>query len=413
MVSTKSWRAASAVAALTMAFAPAAMAAGSTTAHTSVYSTRNADDLLAAARAARPLDKYVDPKALPRDKLLQNNTLPPGAAASKPGATGGSSDGAHKDQGNDTGSGAYGTFSPLAIAPYSASGAYATVKGPATTAAMVAVTSYPWRATGKLSFNINGSPFVCSGSMILPGLLVTAAHCVFEFGTNSSAGWHTNFVFVPARSGNKLPYGSWTALTERIPTTYYNGTDTCTTRGVVCNNDIAIITMAPNANGKLPGSVVGWYGYGWNGYSYVSSFGGASLSSLTQLGYPVAFDQGIRMERNDGVGAYWTSGNLQNTLLGSALTGGASGGPWLVNFGARPVLSSSASLGNAANSNVVEGVSSWLYTTVGTNTWGASWFGQNVEYSSATNIDSQGIDRGAGNIGLLVRDACNANFDHC
>src|SRR4051812_23692322 len=91
----------------------AAMAGGGSTAHGSVYTTRNADDLLAAARAARPLDKYVDPKALPRDRLLRNNALPSGAAAPKAGASSGSSDGEHKDQGNDTGSGAYGTFSPL------------------------------------------------------------------------------------------------------------------------------------------------------------------------------------------------------------------------------------------------------------------------------------------------------------
>ena len=184
---------------------------------------------------------------------------------------------------------------------------------------MVAVTSYPWRAAGKLSFNINGSPFVCSGSMITPGLLVTAAHCVFESQRfNSSAGWHTNFVFVPSRSDSKLPYGSWTALTERFrrrtstaPTPARRGASSATTTSPSS-------PWRPTGTGKLPGTVVGWYGYGWNGYSYVSSFGSASLSSLTQLGYPVAFDQGIRMERNDGVGAYWTSGNLKNTLLGSA-----------------------------------------------------------------------------------------------
>ena len=345
-------------------------------------------------------------------RWYKDNTLPGGAEAPRPGAAGASADGIHPLAGQ-AGPPAYGTTSPLAIAPYTTGGAYADVLGPTSVRTAVGVTSFPWRAAGKLYFNIGASTYVCTASMIKPGLLVTAAHCVYEFGTNSAAGWHTNFLFAPARLDSTNPYGTWTALTEFIPTPYYDGTDTCTTRGVVCNNDVAIITMAANAGGKLPGQVVGFYGYAWNGYSYVSSFGGASLASITQLGYPVAFDSGLRMERTDGVGAYWTSGNLKHTVLGSAQTGGSSGGPWLVNFAAKPVVGSGASLGNAAAFDTVVGVTSWGYTTVGANTQGASWFGQNVQYPSASYVDSHNINRGAGNIGLLVRDACNANFDHC
>ena len=51
--------------------------------------------------------------------------------------------------------------------------------------------------------------------------------------------------------------------------------------------------------------------------------------------------------------------------------------------------------------------------SLGSALTGASWFGQNLEYSSPSNTGSHGIDRGAGNIGLLVRDTCDANFDHC
>ena len=76
-----------------------------------------------------------------------------------------------------------------------------------------------------------------------------------------------------------------------------------------------------------------------------------------------------------------------------------------MNFGAKPKLGSGASLGSAATLNVVVGTTSWGYTTVGANTQGASWFGQNKQYSSASNKDSHGIERGAGNIGALVREA--------
>jgi len=136
--------------------------------------------------------------------------------------------------------------------------------------------------------------------------------------------------------------------------------------------------------------------------------------SFTQLGYPVAFDSGFMMERNDGVGSYWApGGSVRQTVLGSAMTGGSSGGPWLINFGAVPSVSSAASLGNSANSQIVEGVTSWGYTRVGSNTQGASWCGQNAEFSGAAYADSHGVNRGAGNIGALVAAACTVNFARC
>ncbi len=119
------------------------------------------------------------------------------------------------------------------------------------------------------------------------------------------------------------------------------------------------------------------------------------------------------MERTDGIGSYWTSGGLKNTVLGSAMTGGSSGGPWLVNFGAVPVLSSAASLGNASAPQTVVGVTSWGYTTVGDNTQGASWFGQNTQFPNASYLDSHNVNRGAGNIGSLVAAACTANYNNC
>jgi hypothetical protein len=65
------------------------------------------------------------------------------------------------------------------------------------------------------------------------------------------------------------------------------------------------------------------------------------------------------MERNDSYG--YTSGmNASNTIIGSLMCGGSSGGPWLVNFGIRPVLSATAA-GTAGDPNVVVGVTSWGY----------------------------------------------------
>jgi V8-like Glu-specific endopeptidase len=366
-------------------------------------------------RDARPVMPHLDPRAFPPAAFLRGNALPSGKAAPAPGASAGSSDGTHTDARAPLGRApdAYGNASPLSIAPYTIARASASALGATTLASEVGVTSAPWRSTGALYFKNGSGSGSCSAAMILPGLLATAAHCVFNFGANSNAGFHTDFKFYPALYGNVVPpYGIWTATTEYISSTYYNGTDTCLTRGVSCNNDIAIIVMARNAAGKLPGNVVGWYGYGWEGYSFTPSFGGASLASITQLGYPAAFDSGYMMERNDGIGAYYTTGNLKNTVLGSPMTGGASGGPWIVNFGAVPSIVSPASAGNYTTMSVV-GVTSWDYTTPGSQLMGASWFGANAEFPKSAYLDSHNVNRGSGNIGFLVSKACSAYFDHC
>ena len=213
-------------------------------------------------------------------------------------------------------------------------------------------------------------------------------------------GW----VWCPANTGwFSGDYGCFNAGSPRILTTYYNGSDVCTQRGVVCNDDMATL-LVPPVKGVYIGSTVGWYNYGWNGYSYnhASMLGNVNAVQITELGYPVAFDNGYQMQRTDAVGSYYTSGNLENTQIGSAQTGGASGGPWLVNFGTPPSVGSGASLGSATTMSVV-GVTSYDSTTVGFNRLGASFFGQNSQYNGTYG------SYGAGNIGLLVHDTCTSN----
>jgi hypothetical protein len=177
----------------------------------------------------------------------------------------------------------------------------------------------------------------------------------------------------------------------------------------VCNDDIATLLVVPK-DGVHAGNVVGWYAYGWNGYSYqASSFlGNVTTVEVTQLGYPKAFDSGYQMQRTEAVGWYFTSGNLKNTQIGSAQTGGSSGGPWLANFGTVPSVNTSlASLGSQTVQAVV-GVTSYGSLTLGFNRQGSSFFGQNSQYPGA---NYGGF--GAGNIGLLVHDTCTANPTFC
>jgi Trypsin len=284
----------------------------------------------------------------------------------------------------------------------------------------VPVTGYPFRPTGKLWMLFGKSWFVCSASLIKKGILVTAAHCVHNYG-QKAAGWADRVIFYPANVSNSMttaqPYGAWVVRRYFIPSVYYNGTDTCQAGaiGVVCNNDIAVLVVRTNRQGTYLGNIVGWYTYGWNGYSYTTSnqFGREHVADITQLGYPVAWDSGYQMERNNSFGkrvlGTGTNGKqLLNTQLGSAMTGGSSGGPWMVNFGTNPAITGAASAGSRSARLVVVGTTSWGYTSLNPKVQGASYFGQNNEFPGA-NYGGYG----AGNIGRLVQAACTAFPTYC
>ncbi|MBY6244036.1 serine protease [Methylosinus sp. Sm6] len=298
---------------------------------------------------------------------------------------------------------AYGT----STAPYTTARVAVQVQGSSMTVANTPVTSYPFRATGKLYFKVGAATHVCTASLLKPGVLITAAHCVVNYGKGSS-GWYSGWVWCPANvSAAGGVYGCYNAGSARTFTTYVNGTDVCAQAGVVCNDDIATLIVAPR-NGVLAGRVVGWYGYGWNGPSYRQSplLGNVTAVQITQLGYPVALDSGYQMERTDAAGWYYASGNLKNTQIGSAQTGGSSGGPWLINFGTPPSFGAGSSPGYFATQWVV-GVTSYGSASVGFNRQGASYFGQNSQFGG--NYGAYG----AGNIGLLMRDTCTANPTYC
>lgn len=261
------------------------------------------------------------------------------------------------------------TTEPVAVPPPAtdtrSSEQYGTSHHPFTTSradgkTLKVTSDYPWRAAGKLFFTIGSSSYVCSASLIKKGVVVTAAHCVIDFGTGSS-NFFTGHQFKPGYSKGTSPYGTWTAQKIYAMTSYVNGTETCAVSGVVCPNDVAVIVVKTQS-GAYPGTNTGWFGYGYGGYSYYSG-----TAQITQLGYPVALDSGGLMERTDSYG-YVDAGSSNNTVIGSRQTGGSSGGPWLVNFGISPVATPGypeGGVGTAATANVVVGVTSWGYNDGG------------------------------------------------
>jgi V8-like Glu-specific endopeptidase len=226
-------------------------------------------------------------------------------------------------------------------------------------------TAFPYRVSGKLFFTQVGvaGTFVCSASLIKRGVVVTAAHCVAKFGKSQ---FHTNFRFVPGYRNGLAPFGTWTGA-PIVMTSYFNGTTPCTTAGVVCRDDVAVLRLNAQS-ATYPGTATGWYGYGWNGFGFTAS----KLTHLTQIGYPVCLDNGQLMERNDSHG-FTNAAQVNNTIIGSLMCGGSSGGPWLVNFGYRPALTSTTN-GTAPNPNIVVGTTSWGYVSTLPKQQGASPF---------------------------------------
>ena len=143
------------------------------------------------------------------------------------------------------------------------------------------------------------------------------------------------------------------------------GTDQCSQRGVICANDIAILVLSPQG-GQYAGANTGWYSYGYNGFGFTPS----NLAHVTQLGYPSCLDNANIMARNDSHG-FRSASNASNTLIGSLMCGGSSGGPWITTFGRRPALTGTTT-GADAVVNTVIGVTSWGSTSNGPKQQGAS-----------------------------------------
>lgn len=274
-----------------------------------------------------------------------------------------------------------------------------------TTSANHLSTTYPYRTVGKLTFSAG----YCSASLIRRSVIVTAAHCIQSFGSGSNI--FSNFQFRPGHYGATgataaqiAPYGTWNWSTLVRPGSWADGTDIgC---GAARDNDLAVIALAKNASGQFIGDIVGWMAYGWNNYSFVTSSktGNLHTAAVSTLGYPALMDSGRIMQRTDGP-TYTTSVCSAGQLWqGSNLTGGSSGGPWVVNFSGRnPVLSGGAVAGSASTIAVV-GVTSWGSADPNTPKDNySSQFRQNTRYPNS----SYGV-YGAGNIASLLNTLCSA-----
>ena len=182
-------------------------------------------------------------------------------------------------------------------------------------------TQYPYRTVGKVFFTKDGSGFTCSAAVIASenrSVVWTAGHCVSEQGEED---WHDRWIFIPAYEDGNEPMGRWSARVKTTIVAWHSGGNR--------NYDIGAVVVEERDSQSIA-SVTGSLGWmfnaqrnqDWRVIGYPAS---GSLFSGQKMWECIAPFDGA-----DGVGS--NSGPRTSAIVDCDMTGGASGGPWVVSF---------------------------------------------------------------------------------
>lgn len=181
--------------------------------------------------------------------------------------------------------------------------------------------AWPYSANGKVFFHNtrDNRNYVCSGTAVNSEnkrVVWTAGHCVHG---GQGGNWHDHWVFVPARRDGNNPYGVWTASQLWSLSGWTSSSNVRYDQGAVLIN--------PNADGQRLINVVGGQGIMWN-------FG--RDQHFHDFGYPAASPfHGERMvvcTASHAADDNPSGSGPSTTGIGCDMTGGSSGGGWVVGF---------------------------------------------------------------------------------
>ena len=245
--------------------------------------------------------------------------------------------------------------------------------------------SYPTRTVGRLSFTDGSAWYSCTASVLRPGVVLTAGHCVHS-GSATMEGFFSGFTFAPGyrHTGKQVtaPYGVWTNWrTVYTSNTWYQG------GGTVPNAaDWAVIVFDRDGLDNPVGAYTGWLGW---------STGKAVERLATVLGYPYNLGDTRQLNRVDTVTidlASLSGEQVNNIIWGSDMMGGSSGGPIVKNWGRAYPDTSGDRPRDSSRNNVISVVS-----------WGFEETAFNVQGGAIFNADFAG----------LMQQVCTENPDAC
>jgi hypothetical protein len=206
------------------------------------------------------------------------------------------------------------------------------------------ITSYPTSTHGKLFFTLPSGNWVCSATVINRNTLITAGHC----NSDGAGNFATNRLFCPSYLNGVNPArGCWSVVNSKTSAGWHLSGNP--------DNDYACLVTQPAGTvfASPIGDVTGWLGRAWNW---------SPSQAERTFGYPAAAPfNGLRLITTASTEWYnidFVAGGQVSKAIGSDLTGGSSGGSWVLGWGGAEFADSDGSGATDPGANWVNGVNS-------------------------------------------------------